>query len=234
MPSENRNWSYLKPCKNVTFCAHLYQINSGIRDLKTNLDNPNNVIIIPWILLLEGLSAVCLKHFQVFPFCIQVVLELCLRSSFFVRSGLISSLLHSVWKSLKKFHLPPYKFCLLFRENVHIWIFEAKNFKVPELLPSKFKWDLFWGFANTAFFVLLEYYYPLYNFISSSASVFNSLWLHLINRECLTLLFCSNALILSSNSKRCKVETLSLLFPFSYFFFVFIWWNLRCWLNLTF
>ena len=34
-----------------------------------------------------------------------------------------------------------------------------------------------------------KYYYPLYNFISSSASVFNSLWLHLINRECLTLLF---------------------------------------------
>ena len=159
---------------------------------------------------------------------------LSLRSSFFARSGLISSLLHSVWKWFKKSHLPPYKFCLLFRENVHIWIFEAKNFKVPELLPSKFKWDLFWGFANTAFFVLLEYYYPLYNFISSSASVFNSLWLHLINRECLTLLFCSNALILSSNSKRCKVETLSLLFPFSYFFFVFIWWNLCCWLNLTF
>ena len=34
-----------------------------------------------------------------------------------------------------------------------------------------------------------KYYYPLHNFISSSASVFNSLWLHLINRECLTLLF---------------------------------------------
>ena len=169
------------------FFEHLYQINS--LESEPSLDNPNNVIIIPWIFLSEGLSAVCLKHFQVFPFCIQVVLELCLRSSFFVRSGLISSLLHSVWKSLKKFHLPPYKFCLLFRENVHIWIFEAKNFKVPELLPSKFKWDLFWGFANTAFFVLLEYYYPLHNFISSSASVFNSLWLHLINRECLTLLF---------------------------------------------
>ena len=134
---------------------HLYQINT-LEDNSWH-DNPKNVIIIPWILLFsEGLSAVCLKHFQVFPFCIQVVLELCL-PLFLFGLVLISSLLHSVWNS--------------------------------------------------------KYYYPLHNFISSSASVFNSLWLHLINRECLTLLFVvmsnvpSSLHFLSSNSKRCKVET---------------------------
>ena len=76
-----------------------------------------------------------------------------------------------------------------------------------------------------------KYYYPLHNFISSSASVFNSLWLHLINRECLTLLFAPR-FISSSNSKRCKVETLYHCYSPSHISFLCSYDEI-CSLNLT-
>ena len=134
MPSENRNWSYLKPCKNVTFIAHLYQINS--------LESETWRQLLTWqskecyhnsMNTFAGRNICCLSEtlpsFSIlYPSCSWT-----LSSLFLFGLVLISSLLHSVWNS--------------------------------------------------------KYYYPLHNFISSSASVFNSLWLHLINRECLTLLF---------------------------------------------